>query len=99
MRVTLSLARTLLARRAMIVREIERVEAPDAREARSGGDLAQWQRTLVDEELGKLDAPSLGIRDRRGAQVLLKESAQVAPAHAEMCAQLFDALVRIEQAV
>ena len=75
------------------------VEAPDAAEAGGERDLGHRQARLVDELLGEQHAPRLRHRDRRGAEMLLEQAAQLPLADAQPRGQRVDArLVAVERA-
>src|SRR6185437_2839756 len=75
------------------------VEAADAAEAGGQRHLAKRHARLVDELFGEEHAPRLRHRHRRGAQMLVEQAPELAPADAEPLGQRLDAGVGVERAV
>ena len=76
------------------------VEPADAAEARGERDLGHRQPGVVDQLLGEQHATGLGHGDRRGAEMLLEQAAELASADAQALGQRVDAgLVAVERAL
>src|SRR5581483_9319403 len=79
-----------LGRRASIDFGEDRVEPPEAGEARAEGDLRHREVRAVEEALGALDAGGLRHLQRTGAEMLAEEAGKMPGAHAEARRQRLD---------